>query len=74
MHQDDVEAAVAQLHDVSTESVRPLVEDIPVEWEVDSGAKRALTEFVVRRADFVADTIVESIASECWPGRLFDNR
>ena len=72
VRQDDVELAVTRLREVNAETVRPMVDSIPPEWAVEPKAKRALEELVVRRAEFVGDTILESIATECWPDRLFD--
>ncbi len=63
---------MARLREVTQEVVRPMVESIPDEWEVEPPAKNALEELLVRRAHFVADTILEPIATECWPDRLFD--
>ena len=74
VRQPDVEAAMEKLNEVTAETVRSMVEDLPDEWEVDDNAKGALVELVVRRAAFVADTVLERIGRECWPDRLFDSR
>ncbi len=72
VRQDDVELAVGRLREVTQEMVHPMVESIPDEWDVEARVKNALEELVVRRAHFVADAILEPIATECWPDRLFD--
>lgn len=74
VRQSDVEAAIDQLHRVDVETIRPIVENLPNEWEVDDRAKEALVDLVVQRAGFVAGTILENIGRECWPDRLFDSR
>ncbi|WP_166822573.1 HipA family kinase [Thalassoroseus pseudoceratinae] len=71
--QEDVEAAIAKLNELNVETVRPIAEDLPNEWEVDDRAKDALIDLIVRRADFVAGIILGLIARQCWPSRLFGN-
>jgi len=72
VRQSDVETAIDQLGQVNVEAVRPMIEDIPDEWEVDKKAKKSLLELVVQRAEFVAATVLKTISKECWPDRLFD--
>jgi len=74
IRQTDVETAVGTLNSLDRETIRPLVEDIPDQWQVDQKAKSALLDLITQRADFVANTILESIAKVCWPDRLFDTR
>jgi len=73
-HQEDVEAAIERLKEVDGETVARTVATIPDEWEVTARARSALLEFVVRRAEFVGETILGEIARACWPDRLFDTR
>lgn len=72
VHQLDVEAAIDRLGMVDVKIVQPMIEEIPEEWEVNQKTKKALLDFVVRRADFVTSTVLKSIGRECWPDRLFD--
>ena len=74
VRQLDVESAIERLSEAREEIVRPLVEDIPGEWEVGAKARAALSELIVRRARHVAETVLGPIAEECWPDQLFDNR
>jgi hypothetical protein len=50
----------------AAEAVR-LTEDVPHAWGLSGDTLEALREFVVRRAQFVADTIVGRL----WPQREF---
>lgn len=72
--QADVEDAVSRLSQVTAAILQPMVDAIPREWEVDEKTKRALVELIERRADFVAATVMKTIAERCWPDSLFDNR
>lgn len=74
VRQADVEAAIDRLRELEVEVVRPIVDTIPDEWKVDVKAKDSLVQFVVRRAEFAAETILDTIAKECWPDQLFDTR
>lgn len=74
VHQQDVEAAIDRLGQVTLDVVRPIVDVIPTEWEVDAGARDKLVDLIVQRAAFVADTVLETVGKQCWPNRLFDNR
>ena len=47
--------------------VGAFVASIPPEWEVPSKACSALSELVVERARFVADTIEDALTPSCWP-------
>ncbi len=72
VRQSDVETAIHRLRQLEEETVRSIVSAIPSEWEVDSRAKDAIVQFIMQRSQFVAETVLKSIAKECWPGRLFD--
>lgn len=74
VHQQDVEEAIDRLGQVTIDVVRPMVETIPREWEVDTRAREKLVDFVVQRAAFVAESVLETVGKQCWPDRLFDSR
>lgn len=59
----DVEAALQDLSTVGRMELQALVETIPVEWEVNEGARNALVAFLCDRAVFVAATLTSSM----WP-------
>jgi hypothetical protein len=69
-----VRMAIDDLREFARESVTSIVESVPREWEVGLHARAAWIDLILRRADFVAHTILEKIARACWPGQLFDNR
>ena len=60
------------MQELSETTVKECVELIPADWQVDARARAALVELICRRAAFVADTILNPIAQQCWPGKLFD--
>jgi hypothetical protein len=72
--QRDVESAIERLREVRMEIVQPIVEEIPNAWDVNPRTKEALADLIVQRANFVAGSILDTIARECWPNQLFDNR
>lgn len=74
VHQQDVEQAIARLRQVKVEVVRPIVDLIPREWEVDARARDKLVDFVVQRAAFIAEVVLEAVRRRCWPDQLFENR
>ena len=74
VYQQDVEAAIDRLGRLTVDVVRPLVDVIPNEWEVGPDVRDALINHVVQRAAFVAETVLEVIGKQCWPGHLFDSR
>lgn len=74
VRQADVESAIQDLRGLPRELVGSVVQSVPREWEVGEQARTAWIDLTFRRADFVADTILEKIARICWPGQLFDNR
>jgi len=42
--------------------------------QVNGAVQSAWTEFILRRASFLADTLVQRLGHLCWPENLFDNR
>lgn len=74
VRQEAVQAAVGKLAAVDRSVVEPIVSLIPHEWEVDPATRTEITELIVRRAQFVADSIEAKIASKCWPNHLFDKK
>ncbi len=72
--QADVEGAINGVRQVPQDAVAAFIESVPREWEVAPPAKTAWLDLICRRAEFVADTILEKIARVCWPEQLFDKR
>jgi hypothetical protein len=73
VRQTDVEAGIARLRELKESFVAGIVATIPRDWEVEDTARKALTELICRRAEFVADIVLAQIARIAWPGRLFGN-
>jgi hypothetical protein len=73
VRQQDVEAGISRLGEVTKQVAEEIVRSIPPDWEVKEGARDALTELICRRAEFVAENILAKIAKVAWPGQLFDN-
>ncbi len=66
---DIVDSCVERLREVTHELALQIVETIPGEWEVETGARVALAELIFRRASFVADNIKVWIERDCpWFG------
>ena len=74
VRQQYVEAAIDRLRLASVDVVRPIVDLIPKEWQVDSNNRELLVNLIVQRATYVADTVLELIGGECWPNQLFDSQ
>lgn len=72
VRQDNVETAVADLGKLDVSFVAEVVEDIPAEWQVSAGERQSLKELIVRRADYVAQTVLDLVKARCWPEKLFD--
>jgi hypothetical protein len=62
-----VRAATETLMTLRREMVQPIVEAIPIEWQVAPEARAALIDLIVDRAAFVAETVEESLVATCWP-------
>ncbi len=71
VHHQAVEEAIDRLSQVTVDVVRPIVDLIPKEWDVNAAARERLIVFVVQRAAFVAETVLEAVSKQCWPDRLF---
>lgn len=56
-----VDVAIAALRGVSRSVVQPIVDGIPVEWEVDSGSRGALADLICERARYVADSVADKL-------------
>jgi hypothetical protein len=50
-----------KLRQLSHGDVRSFVREIPREWDLEDDLRSALTDFIVRRADFLADQIVAMV-------------
>jgi hypothetical protein len=73
VRQQDVEAAISRINEVTKQTVSGIVATIPADWEVKKGARDALIELICRRAEFVAENFPSQISKLAWPGQLFDN-
>jgi hypothetical protein len=69
-----VDASIRQLRDVNREQADRIVGEIPVEWEIGPAIRNGIIDFLVVRAQYVAETIAKLIASKCWPDRFFDTK
>jgi hypothetical protein len=67
MHPECVVPFVDRLVQFDGELAAGFVAEIPDGWDVSPAARRALAEFIALRADFVARTIMNSLAQRCWP-------
>ncbi len=65
-----VSLAIEKLARIEIATVRQIVSQIPCEWQVSENAKSALVDFVVRRAAYVADTVLKKL----WPQKEFPFR
>ena len=65
---DAVQAAADTLQIIPHDEVEGIVQSIPPDWQVSSQARAALKDFVIRRADYVAENIIEWI----WPQNNFE--
>ncbi len=72
IRQDEIEIAITQLGKLTEDIVEKFVNEVPTEWQVNQQIRIAWRELILRRANYVADTILERIKKICWPGMLFD--
>lgn len=72
VREEEVLLAIARLRELNHRAVEAIVNDIPADWEVPIAGKRALVELICRRAEFVAENVLDRIGRACWPERLFD--
>jgi hypothetical protein len=63
-----IRLAASDLRKINRTDVVRMTKDIPMEWEVTTETLDALTDLVVGRAAYVAD----SIEGQLWPQREFD--
>lgn len=70
---DEVDAAIARLHQLEETFVAAVVATVPADWEVKEPARKALVDLICRRAEFVAGNVLDKVAKNCWPGQLFDS-
>lgn len=69
-----MKAGVDRLGQLDDKFVDSLLASIPDRWELGRKTRTALADLIVRRAAYVAETILERVARACWPGKLFDKR
>lgn len=61
LRRDVLLICLADLQNVKTEHIRPIVASIPQQWEVDRDVREALIEFIVSRARFLADNLLNIV-------------
>ncbi|MBL8793598.1 MAG: hypothetical protein JNM56_06825 [Planctomycetia bacterium] len=62
------QAAIGRLKLLDRPTIGGMTNTIPVEWEVDATARKAVADFLLARADYLAENIVQRL----WPqGELF---
>lgn len=66
-YEESLNGMIDQLKSVDRETVGNIVNSIPKEWDVTKAVSDALTEMILGRANYVADTIKEKL----WPQRDF---
>lgn len=59
--------SLQKLRRVDRDRIKSIVDRIPKDWDVSLDARNSLVEFLCRRAEFVADTIVERMKPTLWP-------
>jgi hypothetical protein len=64
---EQVEQAVADLRRIDPAEVRSIMQTIPRQWDVAKDVQKALIDLIVRRAAFVADTMIARL----WPQTQF---
>ncbi|MGW8256424.1 MAG: HipA family kinase [Thermoguttaceae bacterium] len=74
VRQDVVEKAITQLRLIDENIVDQMIQTVPKEWNVDKKTRIAWKEMICQRATFVADTIMDKIAKQCWPNQFFDTQ
>ena len=67
-----VRSTCKQLSSIDSDGVGEIVDSIPKDWSVDKPARDALREFILRRAEYVAETIEERLLGTVQ-GDLFSN-
>lgn len=72
LRQEELERAVHRLREVKKAEIEAIIEGVPPAWEVSPEARAALGEFLLRRAAFLADTLLGRLDPQRWPGSLFD--
>ena len=63
-----VVASSASLRNFDRQTAKTIIESVPQEWDLDREVRSALLDFLVRRAEFVADTVERRLFPE---GELF---
>ena len=61
---DTLLICVADLGALTRQQVEQVIQNIPVDWEVDQAARDALVRFLMERAQFVAGTIIDRLQRE----------
>jgi hypothetical protein len=67
-----VQATCDRLREMTADVAQEVVASVPEAWEVSAGARIALRDFIVQRAGFVADNMIDWLGPVCWPQAELD--
>jgi hypothetical protein len=67
-----VQATCDRLREMTADAAQDVVASVPETWEVSAGARIALRDFIVQRAGFVADNMIDWLGPLCWPQAELD--
>ena len=65
-------ATCDRLREMTADVAQEVVASVPEAWEVSAGARIALRDFIVQRAGFVADNMIDWLGPLCWPQAELD--
>ncbi len=68
LERDVVQAAADTLRGIPRNEVEHIIQSIPPEWQVNKRARAALADFLISRASYVAEGIMDQI----WPQQEFE--
>ena len=60
-----VRSAARRLGSIEGDMVRGLIREVPSDWQLTPEAGTALAEFLVQRARYLSDTLIERVSQEC---------
>lgn len=70
----ELRAATSRLRELDVRTISDIVADIPSEWVVSAETREALSELILQRARYIADTVVDRIQTRrrLYSGSLID--
>ena len=71
---ETVAKAIERLGQLNEDAVDEMIQSVPELWEVNQKVRAAWKELICRRAEFVAESVMNQIAKVCWPSQLFDKK